>query len=70
MPDPYFLKGMILVTQSPIGADGKHVTRNGRQALEIYLRLAPNGDQAAIAAEALTHVSKSALPPGASTLSP
>ena len=70
IPDPYFLKGMILVTQSPTGPDGKHVTRNGRQALEIYLHLAPNGDKAAIAAEALTHVSKSSLPPGAATLTP
>jgi tetratricopeptide (TPR) repeat protein len=70
IPDPYFLKGMILVTQSPIGADGKHVTRNGRQALEIYLRLAPNGDQAALATEALTRVSRSSLPPGAATLGP
>lgn len=70
IPDPYFLKGMILVTQSPIGADGKHVTRNGRQALEMYLRLAPDGEQAAMAAEALTRVSKSSLPPGAATTGP
>lgn len=70
IPDPYFLKGMILVTQSPVGADGKHVTRNGREALEIYLHLAPNGEKAALAAEALSRVSKSSLAPGAATLGP
>ena len=70
IPDPYFLKGMILVTQSPIGADGKHVTRIGREALETYLRLAPDGDQAALAREALRRVSQSSLPPGASTVGP
>jgi tetratricopeptide (TPR) repeat protein len=57
MPDPYFVKGMVLVSRSPLGPDGKHVSPDGRQALQHYLKLAPNGDRAPEATKALSSVS-------------
>ncbi len=64
MPEPWYVKGMVLTRDAPLDAYSMHVSPEARTALLTYLKLAPDGQQAAIAKQALsTLASSDAAPP-------